>query len=197
MTTAARMRAALFAAVLAVVTLAANADGPPERRYVAKSGAFSIAMEDLFARLMTPGDEQVSGDTIVIDFSLQHPPVPLIEQRTVEWIGLDKPVDPLRYDSQATELVSSYLDARFHGDLSLADRGKFRDSQGRLVYAFSAKGSAAQMPAFWQGVVIFFDSGVAFPSELLAQPSQNKFISTNGIALPEVVEWATTIRPGR
>lgn len=71
MTTAARMRVALLATALAVLPLAARADGPPERRYVAKSGAFSIAMDDLAARLMTTGAEQVSGDTIVVDFSTQ------------------------------------------------------------------------------------------------------------------------------
>jgi hypothetical protein len=188
---------ALVAVLLALPT-AARADDSSERRYVSVSGAFSIAMDDLSARLMTPGKEEATGDTIVVDFSIAHPIVPFIEQRTIEWLKLDKPIDPLTYDTQATELVSSYLDARFGpGRLVLSDRGKFRDSEGRLVYAFAAKGLVSQWPAYWQGVVIFFDMGVAFPSELLAQPSQHKFAPTNGVVLPEVVAWATTIRPGK
>ena len=120
-----------------------------------------------------------------------------IEQRTVEWIRLDKPVDPLTYDAQATALVSSYLEARFGREkLVVADRGKFRDNAGRLIYAFAAKGLVNQWPAYWQGVVIFFDTGVAFPSELLAQDSQHKFAPLNGIILQSTVNWAMTIRPG-
>jgi hypothetical protein len=189
-------RLAVLAAALLVLPIAARADESKERRYLSSGGAFSISTDDLSARLMTPGKEETSGDTTVIDFSMQHPIVPFIEQRTVEWIRLDKPIDPMTYDAQATALVSGYLDARFGpGKLVVADRGKFRDSAGRLVYAFAAKGMVNQWPAYWQGVVMFFDTGVAFPSELLAQSTQHKFAPTGGVVLPEVVAWAVTVRP--
>lgn len=192
-----RLRLMSAAALLALLPVPANAEADKDRRYNSPSGAFSVSMDDLSGRRMAPGKEDVTGDTVVVDFTSRLVNVPFLSQRTVEWIKLDKPIDPQTYDAQATALVSGYLEARFgQGKLEVADRGKFRDREGRLIYAFAAKGEVQQLPAYWQGVVLFFDRGVALESELLAQPTQHKFESSGGVVLRGTVDWAMSIRPG-
>jgi hypothetical protein len=184
-------------ALLAVTLFAAPASADPaESRYVSPSGAFSISMADADANhFRAGGDETANADMVVADFPyVNSMGLPLPWRRTVEWLRLEKPVDPAQYDSQATDAVTGYLDARFGGKLTVADRGKVRDADGRLVYAFAAKGTVNDVPTAWQGAVVFFDSGVALVSELVASPA---FAPKSGVVNQSVVDWAETLRPGR
>ncbi|HXC57576.1 MAG TPA: hypothetical protein VNU97_19910 [Rhizomicrobium sp.] len=187
----------LLAASFALLAAPASGDEMrAARRYVSPSGAFSIAMDDEFDRLFHAGKENVSGDLVVVDFPHMNS-MGLATQwgRTIEWLKLDKAVDRLQFDAQASALVDGYLEGRYGaGTFAVLDRGKFRDADGDLVYAFSAKGSLNQMPAAWQGAVLFFDSGVALVSETGAQPAT--FDSKNGVTNEALVDWAETIRPG-
>jgi hypothetical protein len=185
--------------LLAFALFAAPAAAGPaqsENRYVSPSGAFSISMADAGANhFRAAGGETENADMVVADFPyVNSMGLALPWRRTVEWLRLEKPVDPSQYDSQATDAVAGYLEARFGGKLTVADRGKFRDADGRLVYAFAAKGIVNDVPTAWQGAVIFFDGGVAPVSELVASPA---FASKSGVVNQAIVDWAQTLRPGR
>ncbi len=183
-------------ALLAVVLFSAAADpAQAESRYVSPSGTFSISMADSAAQRFRAGGETTNADMVVADFPyLNSMGLALPWRRTVEWLRLEKPVDPSQYDQQATDAVAGYLEARFAGKLAVVDRGKFRDADGRLVYAFAAKGIVNDVPTAWQGAVIFFDSGVALVSELVASQA---FASKSGVVNQSVVDWAETLRAGR
>lgn len=181
--------------LLLFLALVAPAGAATDKRYVSPSGAFSISMNDIF--VWKPGPEDVSGTRVVVDFSAVHIAIPLLMERTVEWIGIAKPLDPSEYDFQANAVVNGYLQGRFGDKLAVADRSKSRDSEGRLVYTFAAKGDVGNMPAFWQGTVLIFDSGVALVSEIIAQPTQHRFAPDHGVIWPEAVAWARTLRPGQ
>jgi hypothetical protein len=188
---------ALSCAMLGLALFAAPAPADSsESRYVSPSGTFSISMADADANhFRAAGGETANADMVVADFPyVNSMGLALPWRRTVEWLRLEKPVDPSQYDAQATAAVDGYLEARFGGKLTVAGRGKFRDAGGRLVYAFAAKGIANDVPTAWQGAVIFFDSGVALVSELVASPA---FAPKNGVINPSVVDWAETLRPGR
>jgi len=176
---------------------AVGGDVQPDR-YTAAGGAFSIAAGDAFHQRFGAGAEARSGEILVVDFPLLNSMgLPLQWGRTIEWVKLDKPVDPLQTDAQASALVDGYLEGRFGaGAFTIADRSKFRDADGQLVYAFSAKGNLNQVPAAWQGTVLFFDTGVALISETDAQPASGPFDSRNGVMNADLVGWAQTIRPG-
>ena len=177
---------------LSSVPCAANAEQGP--RYVSPSGAFSISMDGI-DRIWTPGQEDASGNRIIVDFRRLDHGIAIIWQRSIEWIKLDKPLDPKEFDFQANAVVTGYLEGRFGDKLTIGDRGKSRDGNGQLSYAFAAKGLVGGMPAYWQGGVVFFDSGVALVSELIAQPTQHKFDPANGVVWPDAMDWARSIRP--
>ena len=189
------LRPALLLAAAFLLTVPAGAQQEKGARYVSPSGAFSIALDGT-DRIWTPGDEDVSDHRIIVDFRRLGAGIPLTWQRSIEWIKLDKPLDPMEMDFQANAVVNGYLEGRFGDKLAVADRSKSRDSQGRLTYTFAAKGLVGGMPAYWQGTVLIFDSGVALVSELIAQPSQHKFDPVNGIIWQDAVYWARSLRPG-
>jgi hypothetical protein len=188
----------LIAAFGALGWPAAGDDASSVVRYIAHGGGFSIAGDDTFHQRFGAAAESRSGDITVVDFPLLNSMgLPLKWGRTVEWVKIDKPVDPLQMDVQASALVEGYLEGRFGaGAFAVADRGKFRGADGQLVYAFSAKGNLNEVPAAWQGAVLFFDTGVALVSETDAQSSQGVFDSRNGVANADLVGWAQTVRPG-
>lgn len=168
-----------------------------EKRYVSPSGAFSISMESEFPLGLSTSKETSSGTMVLVDFSYRMAGIPLVWQRSIEWIKLDRPVDALQMDGQATDTVNGYLEGRFGaGTLVVSDRGKSRDADGRLVYAFAARGRINHYPAIWQGAVLFFDNGIAFASQVLAQPTNYRFDPQGGVIDQSVVNWAKTIRPG-
>jgi hypothetical protein len=186
------------AAFAALISTAAAEDAAPADRYVAPNGTFSIATLGGNGVAFHAKPPVVNGDFTIVDFpSLSSANLPLAWGRTIEWIRLDKPIDPMQWDAQATGLVSGYLESRFGAArFPISDRGKFRDAKGRLVYAFAAKGELDQMPAQWQGVVMFFDGGVAMVSEVVSQPVGDAYAPKNGIQSQDLVNWALTLRPG-
>jgi hypothetical protein len=168
-----------------------------QARYVSPSGTFSIATTDFADRRFQAGAEKANGDVVVVDFPATNTMgLPQTWRRSVEWIKLDKPVEPAQYDAQATDAVAGYLEGRFGSKLALTGRGKFRDADGRLVYAFAAAGTFNQLSAAWQGAVLFFDNGVALVSEVTAAPPQPTQ-PQNGVVNQATVDWAETLRPGR
>jgi hypothetical protein len=184
----------LVAAVLLFAGPGVAADAP---RYVSPSGAFSISLADSAGRSFHPGAETNNADMAIVDFPFTNSMgLELTWRRSVEWLKLDKPVDPAQYDQQATDAVAGYLEARFDGKLVVADRGKFRDPDGRLVYAFAAKGEFNHLSAQWQGAVLFFPGGVALVSEVAALPPDGHFEAKNGVVSPPLIDWAETLRPG-
>jgi hypothetical protein len=191
-------RALAFAAALTVSGTMVFADTAQEapQRYVAPGGVFSIDMSE--THLFHLGKVSSSADVVMVDFPyLSTSGLAMSVSRTVEWLRIDKPVDPMSYDSQATGLVSGYLEGRYGaGQFTVADRGKFRDRDGRQVYVFAATGNLAQMPAQWQGTVLFFDTGVALVSSVIAQPTNYRFAPKGGIQERSAVDWALTLRPG-
>src|ERR1700733_9287022 len=91
-----------------------------EARYAAPSGAFSIATTDFAAHRFQAGAENATGDIVVVDFPMTNTMgLPQTWRRSVEWIKLDKPIDPAQYDAQATNAVAGYLDGRFDGRLTV------------------------------------------------------------------------------
>lgn len=185
-----------FAFLVAAVILAGPALA--DDRYVAPGGAFSIALSDPAAPLFRRGRESASADMVLADFPFVNSSgMATASSRTVEWIKLDKPIDPTQDDTQATALVQGYLEGRYGaGKYSIAGSGKFRAGDGRLVYAFAATTTLEQMPARWQGVVLFYDSGVALVSEIVPQPSGQQVDPKSGIVSQPAVDWALTLRAG-
>jgi hypothetical protein len=140
----------------------------------------------------------VSDDLVIVDFPFTNSMgLTLISDRTVEWIRLAKPIDPAQYDAQATALVEGYLEGRYGASkVSIVGSGKFRTGDGRLVYAFAGNGEVQQLLARWQGVVQFFDSGIALVAELVAQPTNHHLDPKGGIPSQPAVDWALTLQPG-
>jgi len=191
------MRQIMLSGIAASLLLFATPGVADEARYVSPSGAFSIATTDFAARRFQAGAENANGDIVVVDFPMTNTMgLPQTWRRSVEWIKLDKPIDPAQYDTQATDAVTGYLEGRFGGKLALAGRGKFRDADARLVYAFAASGTFNQLSAQWQGAVLFFGNGVALVSEVMAAPAQAA-APQNGVVNQALVDWAETLRPGR
>ncbi len=186
------LRALALASVLAVsATMAIAAE-----RYVAPGGAFSIALTDPAAPAFRSGRETVSNELIAAEFPfLDSSGLALASGRTVEWIRLEKPIDPSQYDGQATALAEGYLEGRYGaGAFALAGSGKFRSADGRLVYVFAAQGTFDGRPARWQGCVQFFDAAVALVGEVA--PGGARQDETRGIVSQPAVDWALTLRPG-
>lgn len=178
----------LIAALSLLIAVPAAADSG---RYVAPGGAFSIVAGEAHA-----SGETATGNVIVVNFPRANG-AGLATQwgHTVEWVKLDKPVDPADNDAQAAALVDGYLNARFGaGAFTVGGRGKFRDDSGAEVYVFSAQGSLNGAAAGWQGVVLFFDSGVALVSNVAPQDEMTAS-SRNGIVADSLVGWAKTLRP--
>ena len=187
-----------FAVAAALVLAAGAAFAADADRYVAPGGVFSIALTDSAAPLFRRGRESVSGDMTLADFPFVNSAgLDTASSRTVEWIKLDKPIDPTQFDGQATALVEGYLEGRYGaGKFAITGSGKFRSSDGRLVYAFSASTSLDQAPARWQGSVQFFDGGVALVSEIVPQPAGPPADPKGGIVSQPAVDWALTLKPG-
>ena len=187
-----------FAVAAMLVLAAGTASAADADRYVAPSGAFSIALTDSAAPLFRRGRESVSSDMILADFPfVSSAGLATASSRTVEWIKLDKPIDPAQYDGQATAPVDGYLEGRYGaGKFTIAGSGKFRSSDGRLVYAFAASTILDEAPARWQGSVLFFDSGVALVSEIVPQPAGPPADPKGGIVSQPAVDWALTLKPG-
>ncbi len=191
------MRGMILPGVLTGLVLFATPGVADEARYASPSGMFSIATTDFADRHFQAGPEQVVGDVVVVDFpAMNTMGLPQTWRRSVEWIKLDKPVDPAQCDAQATDAVAGYLDGRFDGKLVVAGRGKFRDADGRPVYAFAAAGSFNRLAAQWQGAVLFFDTGVALVSDVAAAPA-HPAQPLNGVIDQATIDWAQTLRPGR
>ena len=190
------LRPAIVAAALVLsagVPFAADAD-----RYVAPGGAFSIALTDSAAPVFRRGRESVSSGIILADFPFVNSAgLAAVSSRAVEWIKLDQAIDPAQYDGQATAVVEGYLEGRYGaGKFSILGSGKFRSSDGRLVYVFAASTTLDEAPARWQGSVLFFDGGVALVSEIVPQPAGQKADPTRGIVSQPAVDWALTLKPG-
>jgi hypothetical protein len=189
------LRPLVLAAALAFATGPSFADSD---RYVAPGGVFSIALHDPAAPLFRRGRESVSNDMILTDFPFVNSAgMATASSRTVEWIKLVKPIDPAQDDAQATALVEGYLEGRHGaGKFAVTGSGKFRASDGRLVYAFAATTTLEQLPARWQGSVIFFDTGIALVSEIVPQPAGQHADPQGGIVSQPAVDWAQTLRAG-
>ena len=187
-----------FVAAIAAVAPCTAEEAAPGLRYVAPGGVFSISLESVHERLFHAVPVADNADFMLVDFPIMNSMgLALTWRRTVEWFKLEKPLDPSQYDRQATDAVDGYLQARFGGKIVLMDRGKFRDPNGRLIYAFAAKGDLDQLPAEWQGTVLFFGNGVALVSEIVAQPTTNHpFEAKAGVINPSLIDWAQTLRPG-
>jgi hypothetical protein len=191
------MRRIILSGLAAGLLLLTKPSVADEARYISPSGAFSIATSDFAERRFQAGAENANGDIVVVDFPATNTMgLPQTWRRSVEWIKLDKPIEPAQYDAQATDAVTGYLEGRFGGKLALTGRGKFRDADGRLVYAFAAAGTFNQLSAQWQGAVLFFDHGVALVSEVMAAPASPSQ-PQNGVVNQALVDWAETLRPGR
>jgi hypothetical protein len=185
----------LVAAALSLSTVAMAADAD---RYVAPGGLFSIDAHDAAAPLFRRGKEQSSSDLFLVEFPFVNSMgLALVYSRTVEWVKLEKPVDQSQFDGQASALAEGFLEGRYGaGKFTIQDRSKFRSADGQLVYAFAARGELDQMPAQWQGVVRFFDTGIALVGEVVAQPTADRFSPKGGIVSQPAVDWAETLKPG-
>ncbi|HEX4303576.1 MAG TPA: hypothetical protein VHZ78_12345 [Rhizomicrobium sp.] len=194
------MRPALVFGIVAALAFAAPCTAEESAsglRYVAPDGEFSISLESNLERLFHAVPVTDNADFLLVDFPIMNSMgLALTWRRTVEWFKLEKPIDPSQYDRQATEAVDGYLQSRFGGKFVVADRGKFRDANGRLTYAFAAKGELNQLPAQWQGAVIFFDNGVALVSEVIAEDSGHHFESKSGVVNASLIDWAQTLHAG-
>lgn len=167
-------------------------------RYVSPGGEFSIAMETTADREFHVDRQAANADMALVDFqygmALAHAG---FAQRTIEWLKLAAPVDPMATDARANETVTGYLEGRFAGDkFDITDRRKTRDATGQLVYVFTAAGTHNGAPAAWVGAVLFFDSGVALVSQLNTL-STKPMLDADGLTDAELATWASTIRPGK
>jgi hypothetical protein len=190
-------RALALAAALVLSGTAAYADATAQR-YVAPGGAFSIALTDPAAPAFRRGRESMGDKMIFADFPFENSNgLAMTSSRTVEWIKLDKPVDPAQFDGQAMALVEGYLEGRYGaGKYAVGGSGKFRAPDGHLVYVFAATTTLDEMPARWQGVVQFYDGGIALVSEIVPQHAGQHADSSSGIISQPAVDWALTLRPG-
>lgn len=190
------LRALALASALAVATTMALADAA--ERYVAPGGAFSIALTDPTAPTFRRGRESVSDQMIFADFPFENSNgLAMSSSRTVEWIKLDKPVDLQQLDVEATALVEGYLEGRYGaGKYTVGGGYKFRAPDGRLAYVFAATTTLDEMPARWQGVVQFYDRGIALVCEIVPQPALQHTDPGSGIVSQPAVDWALTLRPG-
>ena len=166
-------------------------------RYVASDGAFSIAMEATADKLFKLDKEGGNADLLVVDFQYATAQAHNgFAQRTVEWIKLAAPVDPMQFDVQASETVKGYLEGRFGtGAFTVAGRSKQRNAAGQLIYSFTATGAVNGKPASWSGALLFFDTGVALVSQLYT-PDTTALLTADGINDDELAAWASTVRPG-
>ena len=187
----------LVAATLALAT-PSSASFFGSDRYVSPGGEFSIAMQTTMDREFHVDKQNANGDIVLVDFQYAMAQAHNgFAQRTVEWLKLDKPVDAALYDAKASETVSGYLEGRFAGNVfTIATRQKQRDTDGRLVYVFSATGTFNGTPCAWQGSILFFDSGVALVSQLNTLNTR-ALLDADGLTDAELTAWASTIRPGK
>ncbi len=185
-------------AIILAASLILAAPAQADDRYVAPESAFSIALSDPAAPIFRRGRESVSDELIVADFPFVNSAgMATASSRTVEWIRLDKPIDPAQDDGQAMAVVEGYLEGRYGaGKYGITGSGKFRAGDGRLVYVFAATTVLEQMPARWQGVVLFYDTGVALVCEIVPQPTGQQVDPKSGIVSQPAVDWALTFKPG-
>jgi hypothetical protein len=188
--------AAVALLVLANSSITASVSAE-ERRYASPSGAFSISMENFWARGYSAGKEVVLPNALLTDFSLHSVGLALIDQRCIEWVRTDEPITPALYEQRAGEAVDGYLEGRFGaGTFVVLGRGSIQ-SESRPVLTFAARGRLNSWPADWQGVVVFFDGGIALVSQVVAQPTTYTPAPVNGITNQQLVDWALTLRPGK
>lgn len=167
-------------------------------RFVSSGGEFSIAMQSTMDREFKAGDELSNADIVLVDMSYAMADAHFgFAQRTIEWLKLAKPVEPASYDAQASDTVNGYLEGRLaENKFVITDRKKSRNEAGQLVYSFSATGAVNGTPAAWNGVVLFFDSGVALVSEFHALGTK-PMLDADGLTDAEFAAWAATLRPGK
>lgn len=187
----------VFLSAAALCLSFAAAAAAPER-YVAPGGVFSIAAQDAAAPAFRKGKESKSADLVLADFPfVDSAGLAMLTGRTVEWVKLDKPLDPAQFDGQASALADGYLEGRYGaGAFTIGGSGKFRAADGRLIYVFAAAGTLDKQPARWQGVIQFFDHGIALVGETVFLPEGQTPDLSRGIISQAAIDWAQTLQPG-